>query len=174
MTPTMQLESVNLRPLEDRDLAALQVYRNDPHILNSLGGYSPGMTRADLVAWLQYHRSRTDEAMWCIANREDDSCLGHVGLYQINTRVRKAELGIMIGDADFRGRGVGHEVCQAVIAHALGELNLRRIELSFLATNEAAQKLYTRLGFLQEGIQKEAEYRSGAFVDVVLMSLIRD
>lgn len=171
---TLVLEHVTLRPLETRDIPDLLAYRNDPNIVDALGGFSTGYNETDLQDWLNYHRNRQDEVMWCIASNDDDRCLGHAGLYQLDHRVRKGELALMIGDTGSRGKGLGKQVCQAMMDYGFSQLNLRRIELSLLANNQAALKLYQGLGFEQEGVLRQAQYRAGAYVDVILMAIIKD
>ena len=163
-----------LRRLEPKDIEQLYLYRNDSAIVASLGGFSAGYSVRDLEDWLQRHRSSATELLLCIAEPDTDICLGHVGLYNIDHRVRKAELAILVGDKQKHGRGLGKRVCQAVIDYARRQLNLRRIELSLLGSNDIASRLYASLGFVQEGVQTEAEFRDGQYVDVVLMAKMLD
>lgn len=165
-------EHITLRPLEEKDAEALHRFRNDPYIVSVLGGFSTGYSTRDISQWLEYHRTCSDEVMWCIASNDSDECLGHAGLYQIDHRVRKAELALMIGESQRRGKGIGRSVCAAMIDYARAQLNLRRIELSLLGSNAPAEKLYTKLGFVREGVLKDAQYRDGQYQDVVLMALM--
>lgn len=170
----ISLEAVVLRPLEPRDLAALQQFRNDPDVISRLGGFSSGYAEQDLRDWLEFHRKQRNEVLWCVASREDDQCLGHVGLYHIDHRVRKAELAILIGPQKSRRRGVGRAVCAAVMRYAERQLNVRRLELTLLASNTAAHSLYESLGFEVEGRFRQAEFRDGAYVDVIAMATVFD
>lgn len=163
---------VNLRMLEPRDLDALMLQKNDPGVAGLLGGFSTGYARRDLESWLEYHRGTANEVLWAIVDQHD-SCLGHVGLYEIDHRVRKAEFAIMLGDRSAWGRGIGKSVSAWVLDHGFLQLNLNRIELDVLATNPRAKALYTGLGFELEGTRRAAQYKDGAFIDIHLMSLLR-
>lgn len=163
-----------LRPLEPEDLDQLYLYRNDPEVMHWLGGFSAGYSHADLEQWLISHRNRRDEVLWAVASRPEDRCIGHVGLYQIDHRSRKAEFAILIGDADQQGKGIGKEVTKAVLAYGFDELNLHRITLSAIATNDRAIHLYASLGFTQEGLLREDVFREGRYIDVVLMAILED
>ncbi len=168
----IELGEVHLRPLEERDVDRLLVYRNDPAVMAGLGGFSTGFTRKDLLAWLDRHRGRADEVLWAIASAKDDACVGHVGLYQIDARARRADFGILIGDAAYRSRGVGRLVTRAVVDYGFRSLNLNRIHLTVLATNAPAVRLYDGLGFRREGVFREHEYRAGRAVDVIEMAVL--
>jgi len=163
---------VGLRMLEPRDLDALMLQKNDPEVAGLLGGFTTGYARADLEAWLEYHRNVANEVLWAIVDPQD-ACLGHVGLYEIDHRVRKAEFAIMLGDRSAWGRGIGKSVSAWVVDHGFLQLNLNRIELDVLASNPRAKALYAKLGFELEGTRRAAQYKDGEFIDVHLMSLLR-
>ena len=169
----IELDHCRLRPLADKDIDALYVFRNDPAIISKLGGFSTGYSKTDLADWLDYHRKKADEILWVIADNETDRCFGHVGLYNVNHRVRKAELAVLIGDTEKHRKGLGSEVCAAVVDYGFSQLNLNRIELSVLANNQPALRLYEKLGFRKEGVLTDAEYRDSQYVDVILMAILR-
>lgn len=168
----LELPSVVLRALEPGDLPALYTYRNDPETTRELVGFSVHYSHAALAGWLASHAARTDEALWAIAARADDTCIGHVGLYQLDHRIRKASFGILIGDPGSRGHGIGKAVTRAVVEYGFAELNLHRIELDVLATNARAIHIYETLGFQREGVLRHAQFRDGAYVDLVLMAVL--
>ena len=166
----IETERFRLRPFDEKDIDSLYEFRNAESVVRSLGGFSTGYSRSALGKWLQYHDGRDDEVLWCMADAKSDRCFGHIGLYQIDYRVRKAELAIAIGDPGMQGAGIGKESCKLALDYAAAHLNLRRIELSYLAVNAAAEKLYRGQGFVEEGRQVEAQYRDGDYVDVILMA----
>jgi RimJ/RimL family protein N-acetyltransferase len=158
---------------EEQDLEQLYAQKNDPEIGAMLGGFTLGYSRAGLKEWLEFHRRKKDEWLMAIRDKETDKCIGHVALYRIDHRVRSCEFGIMIGDMRYWSRGAGRAVTAFAIAHAFRELNMNRIELSLLASNERARSLYDSLGFRQEGVLRQACYKNGRYVDLILMSLLR-
>lgn len=168
----IELPAVALRALEPGDLPRLYEYRNDPETTRDLVGFSVHYSHAALAQWLESHARRTDEALWAIAARADDRCIGHAGLYQIDHRVRKASFGILIGDPAERGKGIGTAVTRAVVDYGFAELNLHRVELDVLATNPRAIHIYEKLGFRREGVLRHAQFRGGAYVDLVLMAVL--
>jgi [ribosomal protein S5]-alanine N-acetyltransferase len=166
--------SAVLRPLEPSDLDQLYEFRNDEEVTRLLAGFSTGYSRADLAAWLEAHRGRADEVLWAIATAADNRCIGHVGLYRIDHRVRKAEFAILIGDRAEHGKGIGREVSRAVLEYAFQQLNLHKVSLSVLVTNERALRLYAGLGFRRDGLIRHDQFRDGRYVDLYQMSLLED
>ena len=165
--------SVVLRRPEARDIDALYAQKNDPEVANLLGGFSLGYSRRDLEGWIEAHRTRRDEIIWVIADSETDTCLGHVGLYNIDGRIRSGEFAIMIGEKSAWGKGLGTEVTRYVLDYAFDALNRNRVHLTVLATNPRAIAVYEKLGFEREGVMRQAQFKRGAYIDVVVMGKLR-
>lgn len=168
----MVSSSVTLRRPEPKDAAQLFIYRNDWEVTQFLGGFSMGYAPEDLKEWVERHRKLTNEVIWIIAEKSTDLCLGHVGLYNIDHRVRKAEFAILIGDKTQWGKGLGTQVSKSVINYGFEQLNLHRIELDVVSNNPRAVQLYEKLGFRHEGIRRDAQFRDGLYVDVINMGLL--
>lgn len=169
-----RLKTCVLRPLEPSDLEALYLYKNDPTVAALLGGFSNGYSLTDLRDWLEYHRQRKDEILWAIAHADDNHCLGHVGLYQIDHRIRMAEFAIMIGEHAAWAKGLGRACTQFALEYGFDQLNLNRIHLSVLASNERALRLYRSLGFSEEGHLRQAQFKNNQYMDVLLMAMLRE
>jgi RimJ/RimL family protein N-acetyltransferase len=169
-----RLQGAVLRRPEPRDLDALYAQKNDPAVSSLLGGFSTGYSRADLEQWLEFHRKQKDEVLWVVAEEATDRCLGHVGLYQIDHRVRSAEFAIMLGDPAVWGKGLGRACTRFAVEYGFGQLNLNRIHLSVLSSNDRAIRLYRGLGFVEEGRLRQGQYKDGRYVDVVIMGLLRE
>ncbi len=168
-----RLDNCVLRCPELRDVPSLYAFKNDPEVAALLGGFNAGLTTTDIVEWIEHHHKRNDEIVWIIADKERDGCIGHVGLYHIDYRVRSAEFAIMIGAKDWWGRGLGRSVTRYMVKWGFTELNLNRVSLSLLATNERAHRLYKSIGFVEEGHLREAQFKNNAYVDLILMSILR-
>ena len=167
--------TVVLRKPEPKDLEALYAQKNDPEVARLLGGFSRGYSRRDIEAWIEHHRNHARETLWAIiASDVDGPCIGHVGLYEIDHRIRSAEFAVMVGDKSHWRCGVGRQVTAFAVRYGFEMLNLNRIHLSVLAKTVAERALYASLGFQEEGVQRQAQYKDGEFLDVVLMSILRD
>ena len=53
-------------------------------------------------------------------------------------------------------------------------MNLNRIELSVLKNNLRAINFYKKIGFKEEGINRQAIYKNGEFVDVIIMGILKE
>lgn len=169
-----RLGAVLLRKPEPSDVEALYAQKNDPEVASLIGGFSgKGYARADLVRWVEYHNGRADELVWAIEHIESGACIGHVGLYHIDHRVRSAEFAILLGDRAHWGKGIGRQCTAFAVRFGFDELNLNRIHLTVLETNERALGLYRSLGFVEEGRLRQAQFKGGTYLDVIQMGLLR-
>ena len=167
----IEVGEVVLRALEPQDADSLYLFRNDWSVIQSLGGFSAGYSRANLVDWIRRHSNRADEVLWTIAVPATNECIGHVGLYQIDNRVRKAEFAIVIGDRRWWGRGLGKRITEAVVAWGFSQLNLHKITLGVLTHNTRAVHIYEALGFRSEGVLHDEQFRDGKYLDLMLMAI---
>jgi RimJ/RimL family protein N-acetyltransferase len=71
----------------------------------------------------------------------------------------------------FRGRGIGRRLIEKAIDAARG-LGLSRIELTVREDNANAIALYKRMGFVAEGIQRNAFKVDGQYQNLVMMALL--
>ena len=79
----------------------------------------------------------------------------------------------MIGEKSAWGKGLGTEVTRYVLDYAFDALNLNRVHLTVLATNPRAIAVYEKLGFEREGVMRQAQFKRGAYIDVVVMGKLR-
>jgi RimJ/RimL family protein N-acetyltransferase len=99
--------------------------------------------------------------------------LGNCGLHNIDWRNRSADAGIFIGEVNRWNQGYGTEAMQLLLAHGFETLNLHRIALRVYENNPGAIRSYEKVGFTVEGHQRQAEFQSGEYLDVILMSVLR-
>lgn len=98
--------------------------------------------------------------------------VGVVSLSGIDWVSRKAEFAIMIGEAKWRGRGLGTEATRLILEHGFQRLNLHRIYLGVHAGHKAAIASYKRAGFKPEGVARDALYLDGKYHDVIQMGVL--
>lgn len=72
------------------------------------------------------------------------------------------------------GRGLITRALTALIGHAFGPLKLHRVVLRIDADNERSRAVARRLGFSEEGRQRQAIFVGGRWRDDVQYSLLAD
>ena len=124
--------------------------------------------------WLERLSNPPDD-LWQLVAVVDGRVVGLVvlvGNARTPARTHAAEVAIGVHDA-WQGRGVGTALMAAIVELADNWLNVKRLELSVFAENEAARRLYERFGFVEEGRYRSYAFRNGRFVDAVSMARLR-
>ncbi len=83
-------------------------------------------------------------------------------------------MGIVIGEKTYWNKGYGTEVIGLLLRHGFTTLNLHRIYLRVFQNNKRAIRAYEKAGFIHEGRQRQAEFQDGKYLDVILMSVLKD
>ena len=96
---------------------------------------------------------------------------GEISLKSIRWFNRKAEIAIFISEP-FRGRGLAQETLKMVIEYAFYTMNFYRLEAEVVDYNPAAKALFEKLGFVQEGVLREAKYFHGKYHDIYRYGLL--
>jgi ribosomal protein S18 acetylase RimI-like enzyme len=71
----------------------------------------------------------------------------------------------------YRGQGLGRRLIERAL-HAAREFGLSRVELTARENNRNAIALYKKLGFMTEGLQRNALKIDGRYENQVLMALL--
>ena len=98
--------------------------------------------------------------------------MGLTTLRQIDWINRTAMFGVWIAP-DAQGNGAGKAATAQMIAVAFGRLNLHKVALEVLASNERAVSMYRSLGFSEEGRFVGEVFVDGKYEDVIRMALTR-
>ena len=77
----------------------------------------------------------------------DGRHIGNCMYYDIDDRRGQAELGIMIGDRDYWGKGYGTDSVDALLRHIFATTSLERIYLHTLEWNSRARRSFSKSGF---------------------------
>lgn len=165
---------VELIPLARDDWAtAMERWSNDSQATRFMVTGNRPVTRDQLLQ--QYDALMAEGAiLFGIRRRSNAALIGHVGLYSLNWVARHAELRIMIGEGDIRGKGCGTEATSMVIAYGFDRLNLNKVWLGVNGDNVGAIRCYEKSGMTREGALRAEIFRNGRYYDAVRMSILRD
>ena len=104
---------------------------------------------------------------------KDGVHIGHCGLHGGSAENRRAELGIMIGEKEYWGRGFGADTMITLLRFAFEQMNLHKVTLGVFEFNERGLAMYTKLGFVEEGRFRDDLFQDGRYWDLVRMSILR-
>jgi RimJ/RimL family protein N-acetyltransferase len=166
---------IRLRHIEREDLPLFVKWLNDPEVRQGLAMFLP-LSMVEEEDWFEKLLKRPAEEHPLVIeaqNGEQWSVIGNLGLFGIDWKNRQAELGIFIGDKAYWNKGYGTEAVRLLLKHGFQTLNLHRIFLRVYTNNPRAIRSYEKAGFIHEGRLRQAEFREGEYLDVLLMGVLR-
>lgn len=109
--------------------------------------------------------------MFAICDKTNDLHIGNIKVDNFDWVSRTCELGVLLGDRTYWGKGIGTEVMQLTLHYAFEQLNIRKVMLAVYANNPAAIKLYEKVGFVQEGCLRQQIHYKGEYIDKYYMGI---
>lgn len=166
---------IYLRELTRSDLAQTLAWRQDPALVASLGEPFRFINGETEATWFEnYLAQRSQQVRLAICETDSQRHIGNVQLLHIHPVHRSAEFSILIGEPDCRGKGLGRLATRLCLQHAFGDLNLHRVWLHVRCDNLPALQLYRAVGFVEEGRLRQAAFKQGQYVDLLLMGLLAE
>jgi RimJ/RimL family protein N-acetyltransferase len=150
---------VELRPTTPTDLDFVMAAEADPEA-------SPFVTANSREEHLEVIADR-DQSHLIV---DEDGPVGFVLLQGLSSPHRNVEIRrIVIAD---RGRGIGRRALRLVLDRAFGELGAHRVWLDVKPHNERALRAYRAVGFVHEGVLRDALLTDGAYESLAIMSVL--
>ncbi|MBT2642928.1 GNAT family N-acetyltransferase [Bacillus sp. ISL-41] len=161
-----------LRPLslEDTETYFQQLF--DPEV-RRLTGTTRAFTKEGIQRYIEAKSQDISSVLLLIALKDTDQVIGDIALQDIDPINRNCNIRIAI-ESEYQGKGYGSEVMPLMLDYGFGILNMHRIELEVFAYNPRAIHVYEKLGFKQEGIQRDYLYYNHKYHDCIKMSILED
>jgi len=127
-------------------------------------------TEAQVAWWNQASQSRDD---YYFAVYHNDVPVGLYTCTGIDWINRTCEQSHHVYK-DRRGKGYSYPVMAAGLRFVFDVLNMRRVDAEVLQNNPASMKTALALGFVKEGVRREAVIKSGEPIDSDVIGLLRE
>jgi len=169
-SPTIKTPNYTLRPFKTEDASLWQVWDVDPEIQAHMP--EPKNIAQDIQEQYNYIEECEQDPEGYYFSIETDSgvTIGTISLFEINFYHKTAQIGIVIGDKSYWGKGVGTEVVKALVEYASQNLNIQHISAEIESGNSGMQKVLENAGFVSDGVFKEARVKEGKRIDVIHFS----
>jgi RimJ/RimL family protein N-acetyltransferase len=165
-------QRVTLRPVRDADLGYFDDWTDPADDPFSFFGLHPaGHVRRRFA---EDGLLTTDSATLLV--EADGAVVGDVGWRAVHYggfgMSRAAEIGIRLLP-DRRGLGHGRAAQRALVGYLFDTTTINRVQASTDIENIAEQKALEHAGFTREGVLRGAQWRAGAWHDLVMYSQLR-
>ena len=106
--------------------------------------------------------------------KEKDEFIGTFKIGSINLYHRTADVGILIGDKNYWGRGIGRDVLFAGCNYTFKYIDLQKLTGGCFQSNTAMQKCFESVGFKKEATLRNQLFFEGKHIDHILYGLFRN
>ena len=162
---------VELRQIEEADLAKLRDWANSPYIRAYTREYRP-LNMLNQNKWLLPLLTDQTNILFVIEKLDSSELIGCCGLTHINWKEGHGEVSIYIGEEKWQEKGYATDALQLVLKYGFEELRLHRIYAVIFEYNEASIKFFEKNGFEFEGRHREARFWDGKFYDELVYGIL--
>ena len=171
--PRIKTERLLLRPFCLYDVKNYFELATDSDVLS--GTDMPHeLSETSVREWVLSHPEcwqRRREVYVVVTEIETRETVGSVSLFTYD-RHNKADLGYWIAKEHW-GKGYGTEATEAMVTYAFDTMKLHKLEANHLLRNPSSGKVLEKLGFIYEGLHRDAYLKDGKYEDLVFYGLLR-
>lgn len=165
-------DGVALRPVEREDLPFLRRWWNRPEVRRWMPASRP-VNEDDVEARYEDWLSDADAPSFLVTPGDDRERLGLASLFDVMDDSGCATVALWL-QPDRQGQGYGTGALRQLVAYAFAERRLDRLTAGALATNDASRTVLERVGFRQEGRQRDRFFVNGERADRAMYGLLRE
>lgn len=169
--PTLTGDRIILRPMVAADADDMWRDIQDEEGMRLTGTHGH-FEREQVDAWCASRGEQTDRLDLAVVDKETGRWAGEVVINNWDPDNLSCAFRIALA-AHARDKGLGTEATRLIVDYVFDQLPINRLELEVYAFNPRAIAVYERIGFVREGVAREALLWDGDFVDAIKMSIIR-
>ena len=168
----IETERLVIAPLAFHDLEEVRLLHNHPETLKWLSD-SHLVEPKEQYSWFETLEKSNTSSRFVVRTKVDSKLIGVFRSDRLDLENKSVEIGLDV-DFPYRRLGFGREIYNSLIPYYFHELRLNRLSLITLETNRAAIALYESLGFIKEGLLRQAIWRGSTFVNALQYALLRE
>lgn len=141
--------------LNDYEVMKYTESRFFPHTLDSIKNYIKSANNNNNITF-------------AIIDSKTEKHIGNIKIGNINWIHRYADIGLIIGEKEYWGKGIAKEAIKIVINYSFYILNIRKIIAGIYSENIGSIKAFERNGFIKSHIEKKKCFFEGNYIDVIV------
>lgn len=102
----------------------------------------------------------------------DNKLIGTISIEDWNTTHKWCELGWGV-NPKYQKQGFAYEAVKAVMMYIFDDLKMNRVSVVIWDGNEDSKRLAKKLGFVEEGISRQARYKGDKFIDLYHYGILK-
>jgi len=171
----MKYKEIKLRAVEPEDLELLYEWENNNQywiISNTVAPFSK-FTLKRYIENSHKNIYETGQLRLMINNIKNNKTIGTIDLFDFDPFHKRAGLGILIADENFRRKGYATMALKCLVDYCFKTLLLHQLYCNILASNCESIELFTKLGFKEIGVKKEWIKTDNGYLDEHMFQLVK-
>lgn len=165
---------VTLEPLNVKHVADLWDVAQNAESSFVYLRYGPFRTRDELAMLIDELAQRRDQPFWSIRDRDTGSVRGWLSLCDIAQRDGTIEIGSIWISPTLQRTRQSTEAMFLLMRYAMDSLGYRRLVWRCCSDNVASVRAAQRLGFVPEGVWRQAVVVKGHVMDISWFSMLKN
>lgn len=170
--PTLEGEKIILRPFQPEDFDYMEECLMDPEVTKFTGS-DTDFDRDFVLEWYNTRNIQEDRLDLAIVDKKQQIPVGEAVVNEYDEMKHSMNFRILIGPRG-RDQGFGTEATKLMIDYIFKNTDLKQITLGVYAFNPRAQRVYEKIGFVLESIDKDDLEYEGELIDAYNMVLTRE
>ena len=170
--PVYRTGRLLMRQFTESDLENVYLGLSNPEVIKYYGVHFTTLdeTRKQIDWFAELEKGETG-IWWAVCSADNSTFYGSVGLYYLNSELKKAELGFWLMP-EFWGQGIITESVQLAIEYGFNKMHLKRIEAAVETENIISKKVLKKLLFVHESTKKDCEIKNGHHISLDVYALV--
>ena len=174
-SPLMKSERLYLREVRVSDVnEKYYCWMNDPEINHYLETRFATQSLESIAEFVKKTDADPDVHFMAICDLAGGEHIGNIKLGPINWHHRRADVGLLIGEKNYWGKGLATEAIAMVTAYAFKNLGLNKLKAGCYTANEASTRAFEKCGWTREGLLKGEVMLDGKPHDCILLGITAD
>jgi len=129
---------------------------------------------AEVKEYCQKVMQSASDVFLAIYEREEERFIGTIRASRIDRVNRTADIGILIGERGYWGRGIATDAIAALCDYLFERLGLRKLTAGLMRVNPGMLRVFAKLGFQEEGVFRKQDFFEGEYVDHIYLGCFRE
>jgi len=151
-----------LKWINDKEVTKYLESRFDTHSISSLMKYVKNILKNCNIMF------------FAIVDKEKNKHIGNLKIGPINKNHRFAEIGIMIGEKEYWGKGYGQEAIELAVKYSFLKLKLHKLTAGCYSNNLGSLNAFKKAKFKVECTQKLHYLYSNTYIDGIRLAIIKN
>lgn len=171
----LQTDKIYLQLLSEENASSEYAeWMNDYEVNRFLESRWKYQTADSVLDFVRYINKSENDILFGIFLKNENKHIGNIKIGNINWIHRNADIGLLIGDRNFWGKGFASDAIKLITIYAFKSLNLHKLIAGIYKGNEGSYKAFLKAGWSDIGIMKEHRFFEGNYVDEYLVEILSD